>query len=372
MNPDCSCREDAAAWLADELPPCEQAAFTAHLATCPQCRAAVEDASRVLALLRAVPPVKASRDLAPLVLARLRERAVTPRFMAKWPQVAALAALLAVFAGVVGLWQRSPSSPPALADASTMSVARALDWFCRHQESDGSWNGPQWGGNPRYANALTALPLIALLENEQTPERVGATQRAIAYLQRQQKPDGTFGKPSREASFVQSVCTLALLRAYQLQPEPALKRSADAALRVVFATQSPDGGWGNHGWSEPNLPITLWHRDVVDLAAALGWHEARPCLSLATAWLAARPIPPPSPSAGEEPPTDYHHAYFTAVNLRRSQSPEAQAQLAAIRSSLVSRQVEAGEDSGTWQPSDQWSRVGGRIYSTAMALLALR
>jgi hypothetical protein len=44
---------------------------------------------------------------------------------------------------------------------------------------------------------------------------------------------------------------------------------------------------------------------------------------------------------------------------------------AAVRDSLIHLQRHAGCERGSWDPSDQWGHAGGRIYSTALAVLTL-
>ena len=43
----------------------------------------------------------------------------------------------------------------------------------------------------------------------------------------------------------------------------------------------------------------------------------------------------------------------------------------ALTSTLVEMQVAAGDDAGSWDPVDPWSALGGRVYTTALATLAL-
>ena len=60
------------------------------------------------------------------------------------------------------------------------------------------------------------------------------------------------------------------------------------------------------------------------------------------------------------------------MRLRESDDGMAEQQLISIRQALLSKQSQHGEDLGSWSPDDRWSAVGGRLYSTAMASLALR
>jgi hypothetical protein len=44
---------------------------------------------------------------------------------------------------------------------------------------------------------------------------------------------------------------------------------------------------------------------------------------------------------------------------------------AEVRRLLLAHQARAGDLAGSWDPIGVWDRVGGRIYSTAMAVRAL-
>jgi len=46
--------------------------------------------------------------------------------------------------------------------------------------------------------------------------------------------------------------------------------------------------------------------------------------------------------------------------------------LAAIGGRLASLQNARGPAAGSWDANDAWGGVGGRVYSTAMAALALK
>jgi hypothetical protein len=380
MNADCR-QSQAAAYVTEDLSALEREEFELHLALCVHCRTMVESTRAVVRRLHSVADVDASDNLESAILARIHEpRPAHPG--RRWVPRTAVAALASLLVGGA-LWRslqddqpspaRSVSPIPSVAAAEeSESFHRALDWFCQHQEPDGSWDAERWGGNRRFQVALTALPVIALLEGDETRHQA-AVLRATDFLRKQQRPDGTFGERFRETPYVHSVTTFALLRAYQQKPEPALRPMLNAALQVVFSSQATDGGWGYENGSTPNFAITRWHRDVVELATSLGWSEAPQSLARANRWIAAQA---PSPPAQEElpatDPADYHRAYFAVASLRHDASADAQHRLAAIRHGIVATQSRVGDASGTWHPTDQWSRVGGRLYTTALASLTLR
>ena len=298
MNAECPHCSSAAAYLAGELPPGELSTFEAHLASCLECRQAVDSTRDLLDRLRAVPRIESARDLAPDILARIREETASRhysdslpsfrRFPHPWPRVAAIAALLTLCAGaafVAHLREQSADLSTAGAsslagvtgtEANAVGITRALAWFCQTQEPDGSWNAEKWGGNPRFEIALTALPTLSLLSADAlTPQSERAVAAATRWLQGQQAEDGAFGPEFQGASYNQSIATLALLYAYQRQPDPALKRSLDAALQAILTRQTADGGWGYLHTPYADRSITEWHIEGLELASKLGWEVGR-------------------------------------------------------------------------------------------------
>lgn len=386
MNHHCPHSEDVAAYAAGELAPARRQQFESHLARCPACQEESNALRRLLQQLQAAPAPTPRAGIAQAAWAQARHeeskaapnhRRWKPGFSVGVASVGAAAAVVLVGLGVF----RPPHSVAPSADLVTApspdprteSLAQALDWFCRHQEGDGSWDAGKWGGNPQFEAALTGLPVIALLDGSPSPERLAAARRAVDHLQRLQQSDGTFGAPFGTSAFVQGVSTCALLRAWHEWKEQPLQQSAEAAVQAVIASQLPSGGWAPAPGAAPLPLVTHWHREALVWASDLGLPQVAPALQRADAWLASQPTDaashPPDPGAAL---ADFHQAYVTISHLRQTPSSEALAQRQRIQDSLIGRQTRTGEVAGTWEPTDQWSRAGGRLYSTALASLALR
>ena len=43
----------------------------------------------------------------------------------------------------------------------------------------------------------------------------------------------------------------------------------------------------------------------------------------------------------------------------------------ALKEHLLANQRNSGPAAGSWDPADNWARIGGRIYQTAMCTLSL-
>ena len=380
MNADCPHCENVNALLAGELPPAEEAALTTHLETCATCRAEWESSRALLDRLRSLPGVEPSCDLAPLVLARARALeqggAVTASgWRSAARRLAAVAALLAV--SVLALFLVSPSPaplapvsarPPA-ANPQATPVSLALEWFVNHQTADGSWDEERWGGQRKFSPALTALPLLALITTgEPSAAHRRTAARAAMHLMEQQNPDGSFGPAFFGTPYNSSLSTLALLHTWQRMPEQVEKASLDAAVAALIRSQSSEGGWGSRHHPQGDLSITRWHIQALDMAARLGWDSAAAAAARGKACLTDRPASDPR----QDPSSlNFYAAYFTIHSLKNNETQQAGPQLASLREQILQLQATEGEEKGSWAANDQWGRVGGRLYATALAALAL-
>lgn len=387
MNTDCRFHDDVNAFLADELQPAERLAFSAHLDKCPGCQASLDSSSRVMALLKTLPTTTVETDLSRAVLARVRASERKTDYRSTILKMAAWAAAVALIAGV---WQLSQKTQPS-AEVSKVFVNQranhALDWLVQNQEADGSWNAERWGGQRNYAPALTALPLLALVSSsdQSTPDRLQILIRGAQYLRSQQNPDGSFGPLFHGTPYNSSISTLALLNVWRMVPDSIPKPVLNAAVTALAQSQSREGGWDDRHASFSNCPITQWHLQALECAVQLGWSEMTPSLNRGHAWLAKLNHLPKanrnpasiSPSllaqTGERTQNsiDFYQTYFEAIALKNQALPESDKLLAELHRDILSHQILEGPETGSWPPDDRWGRAGGRLYSTALAALAL-
>lgn len=375
-------------FLAGELSFVEQRQIETHLRECAECSKEHASLSQLIKRLRSLPKLETSRDLASLVLARVHEPA--REFTHRKSLLLWSAAAVALLSFLPFLHRNTTSAPPVsgsiVADIPGTSLDLAINWLCTRQEPDGSWNAEKWGGNRNFKVALTALPTIAVIgRNASTPERAAAA-RAIAWLRAQQLHDGTFGPDGPGIPYNHSIATLALLHAYRQHQEPDLKRQVDSAIAAIVRAQGRDGGWGWKGSLSSDLPITKWHIEALRLANELGFGNSKAALDRSLAWASAQnaldsPKETSDTSNGlvltdndralGKSEVDLCRSYFLTITLQRRTDEISSQRLAVIRQDLVHHQVLQGGDSGSWPPVQQWGRSGGRIYSTALASLAL-
>jgi hypothetical protein len=162
----------------------------------------------VLAKLRALPAPEPSADFTARTLERLKPTKIRPSFSpVLWRAAAALAILCSA-----GLWFVRPSAPVAKAPSP-------IDILMAAQRPDGGWSTDAQHSRPRYDTGVTALALLALLQDASSPPRgaeAAAIRAGIQNLLRQQNAEGRFGAEFSGADFTHYLATMALSAALRM------------------------------------------------------------------------------------------------------------------------------------------------------------
>lgn len=432
----CVWAEEIPGLLLGELPAARAAALEQHLAGCATCAAQREAFGRVLFRLRSAPVEQPVRDLVPDILARLpavetrwRRRHFWFRAAALLLATAGLGSALLWNAHRVATFDLASTVPVAritnLASSSaypaadrTVAVAQALAWLERTQETDGHWDTARWGAQRMYTVGLTSLALLALsADGHATPAQRAALTRGLDWLVAQQNERGQFGPDGSAAMYNHSMATLALLEGVAMETNVAHRAACRRALAFITGAQRASGGWGySRGPAENvNTSITVWQLQALLRAEALGFEEVRPHVVQGLAWLGGRvgaegrmgyrradDFPNGAetltaagalcllrstggardPRLGQmlacvrgtaaQPDTlDFYRGYFVSSALAAA-GGGADPALEKIRAAVLSRQTHDGSEAGSWTPTDRWGSAGGRIYATALAILALQ
>ncbi|MCX7007821.1 MAG: zf-HC2 domain-containing protein [Kiritimatiellaeota bacterium] len=432
----CGWAEEIPGLLLGEIPAARATEVEQHIAVCAACAAQRAAFSRVLFRMRAAPAEQPVRDLSPEILARRPVTEALWQRRSFWLRAAALllatagigSALLwnnhrvATFdlaSTVPAVRISNPVSrvtyPPA---DKAAAVAQALAWLERTQEADGHWDTARWGAQRMYTVGLTSLALLALAADEHaTPQQRAALTRGLDWLVAQQDARGQFGADGSAAMYNHSMATLALLEGVALETNAAHRTACERALACITGAQRASGGWGySRGAAENvNTAITVWQLQALLRAEALGFAQVRPYVASGLAWLGGRigaegrvgyrhadDFPNGAEtltaagalcllrSAGgandpriaqmlacvrgtaAQPDTlDFYRGYFVSSALAAA-GGGADPALEKIRAAVLSRQTHDGSEAGSWTPADRWGRAGGRIYATALAILALQ
>jgi hypothetical protein len=332
-----------------------------------------------------------------------------------------------------GLAGRDPAARGALAasqggsQASEQAVEDGLRWLAAHQGDDGSWgfhhqkssncNCPH-EGQRESKTAATGLSLLAFLGAGYT-HRLGSHQAVVAgglkYLTQTMRNNGSWLGDS-DKMYAHAIATIALAEAYQLSGDEELAQYVEKARRYIELAQNTSdsnrrGSWGYVAGNPGDITVTAWHlmalkscksagmptkNETWDLANRfvdylgssdgtfgydqpkkktpsttaiglfskmhLGLHRESPILSSGGDWLLDQ-----GPST-----TDLYFNYYATQVIYHRQGEDWIKWNQQLRDYLVSTQATgAGHLAGSWHFEDKHGDVGGRLYSTAIAILTL-
>ena len=419
-NVACPYLQDLPAYLQNELDGAQARHLCEHMAHCPTCAQAAEEFQAMLHRLGSDPDAPCDRDLTEDILHRLPGVAIP---WGRWLRAAALWAVLlgvGLVAGRHGLRHSAPATTAAAPHTHRQVTEQAVDWLRHAQEPDGRWDTARWGAQKMYGPGITALALLALLNESATPSDTPSddtVEKGLRYLVSIQAPDGRFGTLCSGTPYNQGLATLALLEADAQQPRPEWKEALRLALGYIVNTQQPGGGWGypREAPDRSNSSITVWQVQALIRARQLGHTDLREHIEKGLAWLSkltdpegrvgysrARDFPYGHETltaagalcmlkadaddalrhpervqalhnaAQQNGRIDYYRYYFlTRALAAEGREPSLQL-LSDLQTQLTQAQNREGEHSGSWEPGDRWSSAGGRVYTTAMAVLSLK
>ena len=307
--------------------------------------------------------------------------------------------------------------------ASEAAVDRGLAWLAAHQRSDGSWRfnhhqGPCEGQcrNPGTAASTTAATGIALLaflgagETQVHGRRQHAVRQGLAYLRRR-AVSTPHGADLREGTmYSQGIAAIALCEAYGLTRDVQLQEPARRAIDYILAAQHEAGGWRYAPGQAGDTTVTGWQLMALksaqmaylqvpppSLAAAgrfldavqadagarygymtpgeqptttaigllcrmyLGWRHDDPALARGVQFLL---------ETGPSQDNMYYNYYATQVLFHYGGSAW-ETWNPRMRETLLSLQARQGHEDGSFYLKGGQLETGGRLLSTALAVMTL-
>jgi hypothetical protein len=309
---------------------------------------------------------------------------------------------------------------------SEAAVEAGLAWLAAHQFKDGSWHfdhtlaGSPCNGYCRNAGknasstGATAMALLAFYGAGYTHSKGPYQQqvnRGLYYLGSRMLLTPNGGDMQEGTMYAQGLSAIALCEAYAMSGDENLRPFAEHAIRfILYAQDRKGGGWrytpgepGDttvHGWQLMALksaalagirvPSPAWHSagaflDSVqtDGGAAygyrtpqrletttavgllcrmyMGWRPEREALARGVSYL---------DKIGPSKSNMYYNYYATQVMHHFGGEPW-QRWNSQMRDYLVATQEGVGHETGSWHFDEQHGNVGGRLYTTAMAVMTL-
>lgn len=307
-------------------------------------------------------------------------------------------------------------------EASESAVENGLKWILAHQNEDGSWHlnhQSVCGGkckNPgslESPNAATGLALMALLGAGYTHDRgpyqkeVGA---GIEFLISRQRHTAFGGSLDEGSMYAHGIATIALAEAYAMTGDSKLHEPVSAAVKFIQSAQHAKGGWRYTPGQPGDMTITGWQ--IMALKSA----QMRDIKAPKEVWDRAGEFVNSLSSSGQgvfgyqapdENPTmtaigllnqaymgwtrendgwvdglellantgpsenNLYYNYYATLVMHHTQSPDWPAWNKKLRDYLVQTQATRGHEAGSWYFREEHGSQGGRLYSTAMAIMIL-
>lgn len=310
------------------------------------------------------------------------------------------------------------------------AVKAGLQWLAASQKADGQWDASELGagvdravdGQNRGATGANAdtgisgLALLAFMGHGQTHlkgEHRLIVQRGLEYLLAQQRKDGNLsGHASLFAKmYCHAMATIAVCEAFAMTGDQRLGEYAERAVGFTIRSQDPKtGGWryqpadagdmSQFGWQvlalqsaqEAGVMVPSRTKELMvkflatcNAGAKGGLAAYRPGFgatrtmtaeSLACRmWLDTQRSVEQVKEASDfiimqlpsQTRPDLYYWYYGSLSLRQVGGPAWQTWTNSMKQVVPSLQL----PDGSWTADTKWGGYGGRVYSTAMAVLCL-
>ena len=306
------------------------------------------------------------------------------------------------------------------------AVMRALDWFTRNQEKNGSWDGP---GD--HDVAATGMAMLAYMGWGAKHTEAGPYQqpliKAVDWMVQHVEKKGDL-RPSKGGNYMydHGIAAIAVAEAYSLTKDPRLRPVVERIVDFTVRAQNPKtGGWryspyGEKGYNDRgDLSVTGWQimalksaqiggvpvpaetfdraRGFMDLVGGgrnkgtYGYYTSNdPTSAMVAEGMFVQQllgVPPTDPRMDEsarflerELPSprqvsyNYYFWYYGCLAMHQHQGPVWERWNARLRPILLKGQIDRSDRSdldGSWDPAGQWGSSAGRCVVTAMAALSL-
>ena len=329
-----------------------------------------------------------------------------------------------------GVEGRSPAARARLAGVrggnrrSEEAVERGLNWLVAHQLQDGSWDFNHHKsfckglcddpGTETSTTGATAIALLAFLGGGYTHldgEHQQVVRRGLYYLGNRARLTPQGADLQEGTMYAQGLATLALCEAYAMTDDPGLRSLAQRALDFIDYAQEKQGGGWRYSPGEPgDTTVTGWQfmalksgqmaklrvaspslllagrfldsvqceggarygymgTDPRETTTAIGllcrmytgWRRSHPGLRRGVAYLSRW-----GPSEDDV----YYNYYATQVMYHWGGSDWVRWNT-KLRDHLIATQATVGHEAGSWHFRDRRADRGGRLYTTAMAVMTL-
>lgn len=152
---------------------------------------------------------------------------------------------------------------------SELAVERGLAWLAKQQKPDGGW---VYDGSDKDQTAAAAgmgvLPFLGAGHTHKQGKYQKTVKGGIDWLVRNLKADGQF--LGAKNMYAQAIGTLALAECYGLTKDRALLRPTQLAVNYIQKGQAADGSWGYQAGNTGDTSILGWQIQALKAAQLAG------------------------------------------------------------------------------------------------------
>jgi len=325
--------------------------------------------------------------------------------------------------------ERTLGTPGGTSADANRAVMAGLTWLARAQERDGSWSCERWDGREKWDVGVTSLALLAFLGAGYTHTKgqfKATVARGLNWLRENQRFDGSF---QWRTFYEQGLAAMALCEAYALTRSPAIGRLAQRAIDYICRVQPEHGGFryaGSVAKDQGDLSVSGWQMMAMAAGMCAGLEVPQEAVQRSlvllkntylgdgrSAYLVKSDYVSPSMTAvgmlcrqflggpdaeiaaaahyllkhqtrhKRRAKTSYHlvgdlyYTYYSCLAMFQMGGKRWARWNRLYRDLLVEAQIEEKFSRGrfargSWHPKNhRFGSAGGRIYTTAMAILCL-
>ncbi|HEY1067221.1 MAG TPA: hypothetical protein VGE52_13965 [Pirellulales bacterium] len=314
------------------------------------------------------------------------------------------------------------------------AVNSALAWLAEAQSHDGRWDALRYGaGQERNVNGrdrngagarsdcgVTGLALLAFLgagQTHQAGEHRAVVRKGVEFLVSRQTADGCLAGDATfyEFMYCHAMAAFALSECWALTGDPALEGPVRRAVSYTLRAQDARGGSWRYRPGDPGdtsvlgwqimalesaevggVPIPRSAREGVQrylssvaqgrFGGLSGYRPGEPATRTMTAeaLVCKQFLGIPVSEAAQREAADFllselpgqgevndYYWYYGSLALHERGGPDWDRWNEELQRTLVGRQRQDGSMAGSWDPRGVWGGHGGRVYSTAVAVLCL-
>jgi hypothetical protein len=243
-------------------------------------------------------------------------------------------------------------------------VRRGLEYLMRTQAADGNLAGEAAPFEFMYCHAMAACALSEAYGMTHDARLSGPVRKAVNYTLRAQDPvgGGWRYKPGDAGDTSQMGWQLMTLKSAELAGIPIPDSTRQGIIRYLQSVAS--GSYGGRAAYRPSeQPSRTMTAEALVCWQFLGLSRQNPACNEAGDFLLAE-LP-------SEANSNLYYWYYATLAMYQLQGVHWQRWNDALREAVVSRQVKAGPQAGSWDTDDLWGGHGGRVYTTSLATLTL-